>query len=163
MQIFKSAIDNWKSAIFLICGLAFLILTLQGCDARRRSSDQNSQTPTGGAKATGIIKDVHLARDDGKGGHGEAADTFGADDKTIHCVTELTQPTPNTKIRYSWWVVEAGETKNEKIEDIDYTTKPEDRVVHSHLTVPSDWPPGSYKVDIYVNGNLEKTVSFKVE
>ena len=170
IQITKSAIGNRKSAIPLICvicGLALLVFALQGCDARRRPSTENSSAgvaPTGGAKSTGIIKSVQFAKDDGKGGHGEPTDTFGPDDKTIHCVVEFAEPQPNAKIRYSWWVVEAGETKNEKIEDIEYTTKPQDRIVHSHLTVPTDdWPPGSYKVDVYVNGNLEQTASFKVE
>lgn len=165
IQIIKSAIGNWKSAIFPICGLV-LIFALQGCDARRRPSNQNpssAEAPTGGVKPTGIVKDILTAKDDGKGGPAEPADTFDAEDRTIHCVVELSDPKPNTKIRYSWWVVEAGETKNEKIEDFEYTTTAQDRIVHSHLTLPNDWPPGSYKVDVYVNGNLEQTASFKVE
>lgn len=168
VEITKSAIGNGKSAIYLICvicGLALLLFLFQGCGARRQASSQNSsaEAPTGGARSTGTIKDVLMAKDDGKGGPGDPADTFGPADKTIHCVVELAEPKPNTKIRYSWWVVEAGETKNEKIDEFDYTTTPQDRIVHSHLTVPNDWPPGSYKVDVYVNGNLEQTASFKVE
>lgn len=167
-QITKSTIGNRKSAIFLICvicGFAFLVLGLQGCGARRQASTPNSsvEAPTGGARSTGAIKDVQMAKDDGKGGPADPADTFGGDDKTIHCVVELAEPKPNTKIRYSWWVVDAGETKNEKIDEFEYTTTAQDRIVHSHLTVPNDWPPGSYKVDVYVNGNLEQTASFKVE
>ena len=148
--------------ICVICGLGLFLF--QGC-ARRQASNQTSagDAPTGTARPTGTIKDILMAKDDGKGGPGDPAETFGPKDKTIHCVVELAEPKPNTKIRYSWWVVEAGETKNERIDEFEYTTTPQDRILHSHLTVPNDWPPGSYKVDVYVNGNLEQTTSFKVE
>ena len=150
--------------------IALLVLVLNGCRGGRQVSNQSNtqsgnpsqaNSSTSGAKPSGLIKQVHMAKDNGKGGPGEETDTFGPADKTIHCVVELAEPNANTKIRYSWWVVEAeGENnekvQNEKIEDVDYTTKPDDRIVHGHLTVPDDWPPGKYKVDIYVNGNLEK-------
>lgn len=108
-----------------------------------------------------------MAKDNGKGGPGDETGTFGPTDKTIHCVVELAEPSAGAKIRYSWWVVEAeGEqnekVQNEKIEDFEYTAKPEERIVHAHLTMPDDWPPGKYKVDVYVNGNLEQSVEYNV-
>jgi hypothetical protein len=66
-------------------------------------------------------------------------------------------------MKFSWYVVEAEGTSNEKIRDIDYTTRPLENVVHGHLTAPRDWPVGKYKVEVYVNGNLEETVRYTVE
>lgn len=156
--------------IWLAIGL--LVFVVNACSGGRQASNQTnnpsqSEGSTSGAKSTGIIKQVHVAKDNGQGGPGEEADTFGPTDNTIHCVVELAEPNPGAKIRYSWWVVEAeGEknekVRNEKIEDFEYTTKPDERIVHSHLTMPDDWPPGKYKVDVYVNGNLEQSVEYNV-
>jgi hypothetical protein len=168
----QRALRKYRRTWFVIGLLVFLV---NGCSGGRPASNQSNtqsnpspaDSPGSGAKPTGVIKEVHMARDNGKGGPGEATDTFGATDRTIHCVVELAEPNAEAKIRYSWWVVEAeGENnekvKNDKIEDIEYTTKPEDRIVHGHLTVPDDWPQGKYRVDIYVNGNLERSVEYNV-
>jgi hypothetical protein len=154
--------------------IGLLVFVVNGC-GRQATNQSNSQSgnasqadsSSSSAKPTGVIKQVHMARDNGKGGPGEETDTFGPTDRMIHCVVELAEPNPGMKIRYSWWVVEAeGEqnekVQNEKIEDIDYTTRPDDRIVHGHLTVPDDWPQGKYKVDVYVNGNLEQSVEYNV-
>jgi hypothetical protein len=104
-----------------------------------------------------------MAKDDGKGDPGEESDVFDGKDRTIHCVVKLGDSKSGTKMKFSWWVVEANDTKNEKIRDIDYTTRALENVVHAHLTAPRDWPPGKYKVEVYVNDNLEKTVGYTVE
>ena len=158
---------------WLVIGL--LVFVINGCSGARQASNQtNTQAGnpsqsegSASAKSTGIIKQVHMAKDNGKGGPGEEADTFGPTDHTIHCVVELAEPNPGAKIRYSWWIVEAAGEKNEKlqnekIEDLEYTTKPDERIIHGHLAVPDDWPPGKYKVDVYVNGNLEQSVEYNV-
>ena len=153
--------------------IGLLVFVVSGCRSARQTSNTQSENPSqieGGASAakpSGLIKEVHMAKDNGKGGPGEEMDTFGPTDKTIHCVVELNEPNAGTKIRYSWWVIDAEgdnneKVQNEKIEDVDYTTKPDDRIIHGHLTVPDDWPPGKYKVEVYVNGNLEQSVEYKV-
>ena len=157
--------------VWLVIGL--LVFVVNACSGARQASNQSntqSGSPSQGegstsATSTGIIKQVHVAKDNGKGGPGEETDTFQPTD-TIHCVVELAEPTAGANIRYSWWVVEAEgadeKLRNEKIEDIEYTTKPEERVVHSHLVMPAAWPTGKYKVDVYVNGKLEESVEYNV-
>ena len=63
-------------------------------------------------------------------------------------------------MKFSWWIVDAEGSKNQKIKDIDYRTKPLENIVHGHLTLPQDWPIGKYKVQVYVNGDLDKTVNY---
>lgn len=152
--------------------LALMLFVVLACNLGKRSTNlstnkqaesENANTATTSSTSTGALTDVHMARDDGKGDPGEQTDTFNGKDRTIHCVTKLKDAQSGTKMKFSWYVVEAEGTSNEKIRDIDYTTRPLENVVHGHLTAPRDWPVGKYKVEVYVNGNLEETVRYTVE
>ena len=59
--------------------------------------------------------------------------------------------------------MKASGAENDNVRDVEYTTKDKEDVVHSNVVLPTDWPPGNYKVDIYLNGALDKTVNFSVE
>ena len=151
--------------------IAMLLFVVLACNLSKKSTNVSNDNSTTSANtkteavstSTGVLTDVHMARDDGSGDPGEQTSVFSASDRTIHCVTKLKEPNAGTKMKFSWYVVEAGDTKNEKIKDIDYTTRRLENVVHGHLTAPRDWPVGKYRVEVYVNGNLEQTVSFAVE
>lgn len=123
-------------------------------------SNSNRETPS---TSTGALSEVHMARDDGEGDPGEETSIFNSKDRTIHCVAKLKDAKSGTKMRFSWYVVEAEGGSNEKIKDIDYTTRTLENIVHGHLIAPRDWPVGKYKVEVHVNGNLEETVSYTVE
>jgi hypothetical protein len=127
------------------------------------AADANNSNSTSVSTSTGALSDVHMARDNGKGDPGEETDTFTSKDRTIHCVTTIKDAKSGTQMKFSWYVVEAEGGKNEKIRDIDYTTRALENVVHGHLIAPRDWPPGKYKVEVYVNGNLEETVPYTVQ
>jgi hypothetical protein len=155
--------------VWLAAGL--LIFVLQACNPGKRDANRSSNqstnraqvdSPSPEATPTGIVKEVHIAKDNGKGAPGEETNAFGPADRTIHCVVELAEAKSGSKIKISWWIVEAEGAKDEKIEDFEYTTKGEDSMVHGHLSMPEDWPPGKYKVEVYVNGTLEKTVGYTV-
>jgi hypothetical protein len=66
-------------------------------------------------------------------------------------------------MKFAWWIVDAEGSKNQKIKEIDYSTRPLENVVHGHLTLPQDWPAGKYKCQVFVNGDLDKTVNYVVE
>ena len=66
-------------------------------------------------------------------------------------------------MKFSWFIVDADGRQNEKIREINYTTRALENVVHGHLIAPRDWPVGKYKVEVYVNGNLEETVPYTVQ
>jgi len=124
------------------------------------ASNSNSDSPS---TSTGALTKVHMARDNGKGDPGEETDTFNSKDRTIHCVTTLKDAKSGTQMKFSWFVVDAEGGKTEKIRDIDYTTRALENIVHGHLTLPQDWPSGKYKVEVFVNGNLEKTAQYSVK
>ncbi|HEY7784955.1 MAG TPA: hypothetical protein VIB00_09520 [Pyrinomonadaceae bacterium] len=129
------------------------------------STNGNSSAPTAGT-STGrgeFTTELHMAKDNGSGDPGDESSTFGPTDRTIHAVTKLKDSKSGTKMKFAWWIVDADGARNQKIRDIDYTTRALENVVHGHLTLPRDWPKGSYKVDLYVNDVLDRTVQFTVE
>lgn len=109
------------------------------------------------------ITEISMARDNGKGGFGEAVDTFGPSERTIYCVISLNKPSTGTKIKFSWYIVDAGGLENSLLKEIDYTTGAEENVVHAHLTAPNDWPTGDYRVDVSVNGGPTRSIDYSVE
>ena len=153
--------------------LATLILSgLIGCSAGRQTNS-NAVTPGTGTNAgtteavSGegkFIGQIRMAKDDGSGlPQDRATNVFGEADQIIHCVAMLKEPKAGTRVRFSWWIVEAEGANNEKITDVDYTTGAGDSAARSHVLVPQDWPIGKYKVDVYVNGELDRTIPFSVE
>ena len=142
--------------------LFFAVLACNLGKNKNTSSNNNANSDT--ESTTGSdIKEIHMAKDDGSGQPGEETTTFAPGDHTIHCVATLNESKSGTAIKFSWWIVDADGTQDKKIKDIDYTTKTLENVIHGHLTLPQDWPKGKYKVEMYVNGNLEKTVPYSVQ
>src|SRR5205085_311452 len=95
---------------------------------------------------------------------GDATTTFNSTDHTVYAIAELNKLAAGTQVRFSWIAVDVeGEEKGSKIKDIDYTTGAMENIVKAHLTLPQDWPTGQYKVEVYLNGNLEQTIEYTVE
>jgi hypothetical protein len=128
------------------------------------NSNSNSSTSTDTDLGSGVaIEEIHMAKDNGNGAPGDETSSFAPSDHTIHCVTKLSKPKSGTAMRFAWWIVDAGGSKNEKFKDIEYSTRGMENIVHGHLTLPKEWPAGKYKVQVYVNGDLDRTVFFSVE
>ena len=151
---------------WLAAGL--LVFVVLACSAGKNknaitNSDSNSNREVAADLGSGAaIKELHMARDDG-GKPGDQSDTFEPGDRTIHCVATLKEAKSGTAMKFSWWIVDADGTQNQKIKDIDYSTRTLENIIHGHLTLPQDWPKGKYKVQVYVNGDLDKTVNYTVE
>jgi hypothetical protein len=84
-------------------------------------------------------------------------------DPTVYCVVHLNKAKAGTKLRFVWKAVEVEGVESGLILKVHYVTKTFENKVNAHLTKPADWPTGSYKVEVYVNGALDKTVSYTVE
>jgi hypothetical protein len=157
-----------KHPAWLAAGLLFF--TVLACNLGKNNNTNNSnngnknaqvaETETGSGAA---IKEIYMAKDDGNGKPGDHTSTFEPGDHTIHCVATLNESKAGTDMKFSWWIVDADGTQNKKIKDIDYSTKTLENVIHGHLTLPQDWPKGKYKVQVYVNGDLDKTENYTVE
>jgi hypothetical protein len=112
--------------------------------------------------SSGPISEGHMAKDN-NGEPGDQTNTFAPGDRTVHCMVTLKEAKEGTRIKFAWTIIDAGDSKDEKIKDIEYTTGPKENIVHGHLTAPRDWPTGKYKCEIFVNGNSEKTIDYYVK
>ncbi len=148
--------------------LLFVVLACSvGKNANNESNSNSNSSSNRSSEAEdsgpGIhIKEIHMAKDeDGK--PGRKSNSFEPGDRTIHSVATLNEAKSGTDMRFSWWIVDADGTQNKKIKDIDYTTRTLENIIHGHLSLPQDWPRGKYKVQVYVNGDLDKTVNYTVD
>ncbi len=105
---------------------------------------------------------IFMAKD-ANGEPGERTTTFEPGDRTIYCMVELNMAKSGTNVKFVWKTINIAGSKNEEIKTVDYTTKPLENKVRGHLTLPSDWPRGTYKVEVYVNGVLNKSLNYAIE
>jgi len=138
----------------------------------KNSSQSSWSSPTGSNQPTGspaagtstaevFIRQSYMAKNN-NGKPGEPTMSFVPGDRTIYCVLDLNVARTGTKIRFVWKTVEIEGSRNEEIKTVDYVTKPLEDKVQGNLTLPRDWPTGTYKVDVYVNGTLAKTINYRV-
>jgi hypothetical protein len=108
------------------------------------------------------IERITMAKGD-KDKPGEPTTNFKPGDNTIFCVLTLNQAKVGTKVRFVWKAVDVEGAEKGEIITVDYVTKSFENKVDGHISLPRDWPKGSYKVEVYINGALDKTVSYTVE
>jgi len=99
--------------------------------------------------------------DDTSGAIG-AGTTFSPNDNPLHCVVGLVRASKGTKIKMSWIAVEAGGQHNYKLLDRVVELNGNQSTVDAYLELPHPWPTGSYKVDIYLDERLERTLPFNI-
>ncbi len=128
--------------------VGLLIFAVMACSTSKTSS--------------GPISEGHMAKDN-NGEPGDSTNTFAPGDRTVHCLVTLSEAKEGTRIKFAWTIVEAGDSKNEKLKDIEYTTGPKENIVHGHLTAPGDWPTGKYRCEVYVSDKSEKTIDYWVK
>jgi hypothetical protein len=85
----------------------------------------------------------------------------------FHCVIGVANAPEDTTVRTVWTAVEATDAagavlKDEKIEEATFTTKDIGSVVNASISLPNPWPIGKYKVDIYLDDKLDRTLEFTV-
>jgi hypothetical protein len=85
-------------------------------------------------------------------------------DSVFHAVVTAVNAPPNTRFTASWYAVNVGNAappnsridSNELIAEgsrnLDFTLKPK-----------SQWPTGTYRIDIAVNGSVERSTTFSVQ
>lgn len=109
------------------------------------------------------VDDVYLARDDGEGKAGDVTSVFTPNDIPIHCIVVLTKPDP-AAVRMSFVAVKVNGVKPEsKIVSASYaTSQGQDRVFFTGKP-HGKWTAGSYRIDVFVNDKLEKSLDFEVK
>jgi len=94
---------------------------------------------------------------------GDNPTTVYGQDAIFYAMVDLKNAPDDTKLKAVWTAVDAEETeKNFMITETEFTTG--DGLVHFQLENEEFlWPVGQYKVDIYLNDTLDKTLTFEVQ
>lgn len=96
--------------------------------------------------------------------NGEATDvttTFSPTDTPIHLVVNVANAPDDTRVKVVWTAVDAngGQITNQKLDETEVKTN---GVADFTLSNSQQWPTGKYKVDIYLNDKLDRTIEFTV-
>ena len=158
--------SGWLAAGLLLLAVLACNLSKNSNNSNNANSNNNKNsnttTSTRPANADVYVETISMSKDN-NGDPGEKATTFAPGDHKIHAVADLNKAKGGTKVKFVWKTIDAGGLKDEEIKTIDYTTKSFENKVHGHLTKPTDWPKGSYEVEIYINGLLDKSIKYTIE
>ena len=152
-------------AVVLACNVSKNANNANNSNNTNRNSNDNAAkapTPNRPANADVYVDSISLAKDkDGEAG--ETTNTFQPSDSKIHCTIVLNKAKAGTKIKTVWTAVEAAGSKNEEIKTLEYTTNSFEKNIAGYITWKGDWPTGRYRLDVWVNGNLDKSIDYTVE
>lgn len=108
--------------------------------------------------STANIKDAKMYRDS----EGTDATTTFAQDDTFYCIVELANAPDDTKVKAVWTAVAVeGEDPNTLIDEAELEFG--DGTLTFDLANNGAWPVGAYKVDLYLNDKLDRTLDFEVK
>ena len=108
--------------------------------------------------STANIDGVWMARDEA----GEQKTDIFAQDEIFYCRVDLANAPDDTTVKASWTAVNVeGEDPNIFLDETELTTGA--NILTFELSNNSLWPIGSYKVDLYLNGELDQTLEFEVK
>ncbi len=109
------------------------------------------------------VEEISLARDDGSGEAGKAANVFITTDVPIHCFVRLTS-TKSVLVKMNFVAVKAGGLKPEtKVVMVSYKTNGKHNVVNFNASPETVWAAGAYRVDILIDGKLAKGLEFEIK
>ena len=107
--------------------------------------------------STAKIASVQMARD----AEGTQPTTEFAAEDTFYALADLQNAPDGTTVRAVWTAVAVeGTEPNLKIDEAELETG--SGTVQFELSNNNLWPAGTYKVEIYLNGELAQTVEFSV-
>jgi len=109
--------------------------------------------------STANISDAYMASDH----DGTQRTTAFSGDQVFYCIVQVANAPEDTTLKVVWTAVAVdGEDPNTEINTTDATVGALDTFTFN-LSNDGLWPPGQYKVDIYLNDTLDRTLEFSVQ
>jgi len=131
-----------KSQVLVV--FAMMILAVLACE---------------GSFSTASIDSAIMTADEA----GAQETTVFAADQAFYCIATLANAPEDTTVKAVWTAVDVeGEDPNLEIDQSEITIGNENVVTFS-LTNDGLWPSGKYKVDLYLNGEMDRTLEFEVQ
>ncbi len=156
----------WLAAgLLLFAVLACNLSKNRNTNNSNRNGNENKSSNTNQPNRTNAeiyVDRVYMAKDN-NGKPGDETTTFSSSDHVVHCIAELNKAKKGTEVRFVWKMIDVAGTTNKEIRKTDYTTRSFENKVHGHLSLPYDWPKGKYGVEVYINGELDKTLDYTIE
>lgn len=110
-----------------------------------------------GSFNTASIADAWMSTDEA----GDARNTVFTPEAVFYAQVDLRNAPDDTLLKAVWTAVEVEDTEPDlMIEETEFTTG--SGLIHFELSNLNLWPDGRYKVEIYLNGELAKTLEFEV-
>jgi hypothetical protein len=90
--------------------------------------------------------------------------TFAPDQALIHLVVSVANVPSGTKVKAVWSTVDVGSAApaNQQLLEKEATMDASANVHFSINNNAGPWPVGKYKVDVYLNDKLDRTLDFTV-
>ena len=108
--------------------------------------------------STANISEAIMAKDS----EGETPTTVFEQDDVFYAIVLLSNAPDDTTVKASWVAVEAeGVDPNMTIDEVELTS--DSGSFHFDLSNDKLWPVGTYKVDLYLNGELDRSLDFEVQ
>lgn len=109
------------------------------------------------------VEEISLARDDGHGKAGEAANVFTTIDVPIHCFVELNS-TKAATVKMNFVAVKAAGLRAEtKVVSVSYKTNGKQSGVNFNASPETIWAAGIYRIDILIDGKFAKSLEFEIK
>ena len=147
------------SAYLIACSLSLAFTSATLGKEKDEDTDESNSDVT--IEKTVLAKETNDSFDPVK--------SFEPDD-TFAVLVFLSEAKIGTKLKAVWTIVDAGGQKDKKIleKKIELTAEAVEGVkeanrVNFSMTHDDPFPAGDYKAEIYLNGELAKTVPFKVK
>jgi len=119
--------------------------------------------PIGDGAGSAAIEELYLARDDGEGKAGEVTTVFSPSDIPIHCIVMLKDAAPAT-VKMNFVAVKVNGVKPEsRVVSASFSTVQGQDQVYFTGRPHGKWVAGRYRIDIFVNEKLEKSLAFDVK
>ncbi|HYN83670.1 MAG TPA: hypothetical protein VER32_00345 [Pyrinomonadaceae bacterium] len=147
------------AALALCAGQAVAVAERSDYAARQARGDvmAAAQTPQ-----EIFVTDAELARDDGAGRAGQRVTGFRTKDNPLHCVASLNKPREGVRVRFVWTAVDAGGERDRVLADAEYVTRAGESRADGVASLPREWPRGRYRVQVFLNGRVVKSLDFNV-
>ena len=109
------------------------------------------------------VEEIYLAKDNGEGKVGDAAEFFLTTDIPIYCVVQLNSLKP-ALVRMNLVAVDVKGVKAEsRVITVTYKTDGKQNLVNFTGKPAEFWTAGTYRIDIYIDDKLATGKSFEIK
>ena len=126
------------------------------------ATDQPANTDKGAGNEGVTIQSIVMKRDNGNNEAGDTVTQFLSTDRIQYFEVGTSRLLdPGTKVKWSFVAVKTDAGNDIAIKDVTTDVLVGNQLT-AHISLPRDWPVGSYKVDLFFNEKLVKTIDYEV-